>query len=689
MSDGAMGQAWRFGAGMMLGSLFLLLALGASSCGGGSGRSDEPSLEPAGGAETATPGERKSWAGTQPSPEFPEGLTWFNVVEPPTIAGLRGKIVLLDFWTLGCINCQHIIPDLKRLEEEFASSLVVIGVHSGKYSTEQDDESIRESIRRYGLRHPVVNDPDFAVWSRFGARAWPTLVLIDPAGNVVGMHAGEGVYELFAPIFSDLEAEFAGRIDSAPYAVALDARTTSTVLSYPSAVLADEAGNRLFIADAGHNRVLVSDLEGRLVEAIGSGEEGFEDGTREAATFNQPQGLALSADGQTLFVADTRNHAVRAVDLERGTVTTIAGTGERLDRLPGQDARPTEVALASPWGLLLHEGQLYIAMAGTHQIWRMDLERNRIEVFAGTSREGIDDGSRLTAATLAQPSGLATDGQFLYWVDPESSSVRRIALGGEIVETLAGTGLFDWGDMDGGPGEGKIQHAQGITVVDGVAYLADTYNHKIKTLDPATRELRTRAGTGDRGWADGAGPVAEFDEPGGLSAARGKLYVADTNNHLVRIVDPASGETDTLTLSNVGVATGNAGGESVRVSLPEQTVAPGATNLRIVLRTPEAYHLNSLAPSRLALTSSNPAVVALGEDEVAWSTDEVSVEVPVPVMLAEGEATITATGHAYFCATGEEALCLIQALEVTIPVRVSAGAQGGEVVAEYTLRAEE
>jgi len=317
----------------------------------------------------------------------------------------------------------------------------------------------------------------------------------------------------------------------------------------------------------------------------------------------------------------------------------------------------------------------------------MSLAENTIEVFAGTSREGIDDGSRLTQATLAQPSGMATDGRFLYWVDPESSSVRRVALDGEIVETLVGTGLFDWGDADGGAGAAKIQHAQGIAVVDGTVIIADTYNQKIKALNPATRELRTIAGDGMRGWSDGEGPVAEFDEPGGLSEARGKVYVADTNNHLVRIVDPVSGETDTLVLSNVGVAKGGAGsGRVVRATLAEQAVAPGATNLRLVLRTPESYHLNSLAPSRLVLTSSNPAVIALGETEISWSTDEGVIEVPVPVVLANGEATITATGHAYFCETGEEALCLIQALELTAPVRVAQQAGGGEVVAEYTLQ---
>src|SRR6188508_299408 len=200
------------------------------------------SAPPLGGSEVADSGPRKSWAGSDPAPSIPTGVTWFNVERPLTLQELKGRAVLLDFWTLGCINCQHIIPDLKRLEEEFGDSLVVIGVHSGKYATEHDDESIREAIRRYGLQHPVVNDPEFNVWRAFGASAWPTLVLIDPAGNLVGGHAGEGVYPLFQPILESLVNEFSqnGLLKPAALPLSLDADPATAVLSYPSKVLADE-----------------------------------------------------------------------------------------------------------------------------------------------------------------------------------------------------------------------------------------------------------------------------------------------------------------------------------------------------------------------------------------------------------------------------------------------------------------
>jgi hypothetical protein len=564
----------------------------------------------------------------------------------------------------------------------------VIGVHSGKYSAEHDDESIREAIGRYGLEHPVVNDPDFVFWSAFGARAWPTVVLIDPAGNLVGGHSGEGIYPLFEPILTALKGEFEGHIDTTPFPLALQQSVASTVLSYPAAVVADEARDRLYIADSGHNRILEARLDGYLVRVFGSGEQGFADGAADEAAFYDPQGLELSEDGRQLYVADTRNHALRAIDLATGDVDTIAGTGTRLQSLPRAGADPRQVDLASPWGLLRIEDSLYIAMAGVHQLWTFDLEERALAVFAGTSREGIDDGLRLTEATLAQPSGITTDGQYIYWVDPESSSIRRVMKDGEIVDTLVGTGLFDWGDADGGPGAGQVQHAQGIVFHDGLLYVADTYNNKLKTLDPVSIELRTVAGTGEGTWADGGTQEASFDELTGLTVANGGILIADTNNHALRRFDLATRETSTLQLSNLAVAAGTTGAIVLHIELPEQRVAPGATNLRVKLSTPADYHLNSLAPSELRLASANGEVLLLGESVLTWETDAPSIEIPVPVQLSEGATELTAVGTAYFCRDGSEALCLIQRIAFVLPVVVAPGATQGELLLEYELGVE-
>ena len=662
---------------------FAAVALGAlvaAACGSGGDGGESA----AGSPTTEAEGETPSYAGTQPAPEFAPGLTWFNVQAPLTLAELRGKIVLLDFWTQGCINCQHIIPDLKRLEAEYGDQLVVIGVHSGKYSEEQDDAAVQEAIDRFQLEHPVVNDPDFIVWRNWGARAWPTIALIDPAGNVVGVRAGEGVYAAVEPVIAGLANEFAEEIDLTPIPIALTASVASTFLSFPAEVLVDEAGGRIFIADAGHNRIVVADLDGRVIAGVGSGEAGFADGAAREAMFRDPQGLELSADGETLWVADTRNHAVRAVDLETLEVRTVAGTGEQSYELaPGSS--PDSTSLGSPWDVHEHEGVLYVAMAGTHQIWTVDLASGEVAIFAGTRAEGIADGDRLTEATLAQPSGITGNGEYLYWVDPESSSLRRVPFEGQgDVETLIGSGLLDWGDTDGAASAAQLQHAQGLVLAGDTVYIADTYNHKLRVLDLSDSVVSSLTGQGERGWVDGPLAEAAFEEPNGLDLAGDRLYVADTGSHVIRVVELAAGRVSTLALTNLGAATPPAAGQILQIEAMPQEVAPGVSTLRLTLVTPSEYHLNSAAPSRIELASSNPAV-ELGEHVLQWSSDEPSIELPIPVILADGSALVTGTGNIYYCRDGEEALCLIQPVEIIVPVTVTDGSNAGEIAVEVTL----
>jgi DNA-binding beta-propeller fold protein YncE len=655
--------------------LFLPLILVAAIAGACSGSSSGQLASPTG--PTAT----------DQAPDFPAGHTWFNVSQPLTMAQLRGKVVVLDFWTLGCINCQHIIPDLTRLETEFGSAVAVIGVHSGKYSEEHSDDSVRAAVIRLGIDHPVVNDPDFAIWNAYGAQAWPTIVVIDPAGKIIGAHQGEGVYDAVEPTVKQLVGDFdaKGQIVHTPLPIDLEAAPiASDFLSFPGDVLADPASGRLFIADSDNNRILVSDMTGALQKAIGSGTQGLKDGTSDVAQFNQPQGLALSADGNTLYVADTRNHALRAVDLVSDTVTTLAGNGQRAAAAPDISAAAKSTTLASPWGLELIGNTLYIAMAGSHQLWKMDLTGQTISVAVGTGVEGIGDGAPLEA-TLAQPNEITTDGTNLYWVDPESSSVRMMSLSGGDVKTLVGTGLFDFGDADGLPGTAKIQHAQGIVFANGTLYIADTYNHKIRTVNPTTGEVATVAGTGSPGDADGLATAASFDEPGGISSAGGKLYIADTNNNAIRVLDLASGNVSTLQLSNLAVATSDLKGRTLKMSLPPQTINPSTTTLRLHLTVPAGYQLNNLAPSQLTLTTSNADAFSPGQSDVTFSTADTSVQLTVPVTAKEGQAILSAAGQVYYCRENQNAICLVDQLDIALPVTVSAAAPAGDALMEYEL----
>ncbi len=443
----------------------------------------------------------------------------------------------------------HIFPQLRKLERQYADELVVIGVHSAKFPNEKDKDNLYHAVKRYELEHPVVNDAEFQVWQEYACRAWPTLMFIDPEGKVIGKHEGELSYQDFDRLIGQMVVEFdsQGLLKRQPVAYTKE-RDPETPLSFPGKVLADEAGGRLFIADSNHNRIVVAGLNGVVTQVIGSGDEGLADGEFASARFNHPQGMALA--GETLYVADTENHAIRQVDLASARVMTIAGNGNQGTRRSGLGpGRAME--LNSPWDLAHHEGKLYIAMAGCHQLWLMTLADGEIGPYAGSGAESITDGP-LSNATLAQPSGIVTDGERLYFADSETSAIRSAELdpNGK-VRTIIGLGLFEFGDRDGDGHHVRLQHPLGIVHKDGVLYVADTYNHKVKEIMPIARSARTLLGAGVAGRRNGPGSEATFSEPSGLSIANGKLYIADTNNHQVRVADLDTREVSTLELTGL------------------------------------------------------------------------------------------------------------------------------------------
>jgi DNA-binding beta-propeller fold protein YncE len=497
-----------------------------------------------------------------PMPEFPAGLQWINTARPLELKDLRGKFVLLDFWTYCCINCMHVLPELKKVEKAYARELVVIGVHSAKFENEQDAGNVAAAAKRYEISHPVINDPRHVFWERMEISSWPTLVLIDPEGYVVAITRGETTFEKIDKVLKPGVAYYArkGLLRREPLRLELPETAPATPLRFPGKVLADETGGRLFIADSNHNRIVIARLDGELITTIGSGATGRADGDFHVAEFNRPQGLAL--DHATLYVADTENHLLRKIDLERQRVATIAGLGRqgREPAVPGRLGRPLQTAINSPWDLALVNRQLYIAMAGSHQIWRMTPNESGIGLYAGNGREDIVDGPLLPrapyaegAASFAQPSGLSADGGWLYVADSEGSSIRAVPLDPRAaVKTVVGTShleharLFTFGDCDGDRSQARFQHPLGIVYYKGLLYVADTYNHRIKVVDPADGSTQMLAGTGRRGDSD---DPAAFDEPGGISAAAGKLYVADTNNHRIRVIDLGAGhKVSTLTI---------------------------------------------------------------------------------------------------------------------------------------------
>ena len=467
--------------------------------------------------------------------------------------------------------------------------------------------NIRKKVREYNIKHPVVNDANQVIWSNFGVRSWPTLVLIGPDGRYLDSAGGEVAFEVLDRVVGQIakKAKAEGILDETPVQFFSEReKTHSGGLLFPGKITADRPGNRLFITDTGNNRVVVTDLSGKFQESIGSGLEGFTDGPADKAAFNRPQGTCLV--GETLYVADTENHAIRAVDLTGKTVKTLAGNGKQAAF--GTNAiRGTQGSLSSPWDVVRmpNSSALLVAMAGSHQIWRLDPQSGEAAVWAGTGREDVQDGEAVGAA-FAQPSGLAVDGAHVFVADSEGSAVRSIDLDARPprVETLVGThdlpqgqSLFAFADRDGRGDSARQQHCLGVAAGLGKLFVADTYNNKIKVCDVGDRSIVTLAGSPKPGSTDNP-PL--FDEPGGLSVAGNKLYVADTNNHAIRVIDLDDKAVETLRTDSIPAPTVKAPpkfeGATVIDSAPAQ-VAPGKSfTLTLVIPLAKDFELNAEAP---------------------------------------------------------------------------------------------
>ena len=476
------------------------------------------------------------------APELPENLEWFNTQgEPVTLAQLRGKVVLLNFWTYCSINCMHVLDDIAWLEKRYPDSLAVIGIHSPKFLNERKSANLQKAINRYYIRHPVVNDAKHHVWKEYGIKAWPSIIYIDPEGYVVGLMRGEAKRKQLDKMIqqSIADAEANKTLHRSRFAIRLKPEP-SLDLKFPGKIIVNE--ERMFISDSGHNRVIECMTNGRIVQVYGSGVEGLIDGPDNAAAFDSPQGLAHVDN--FLYVADAGNHAIRKIDLITREVSTIAGMGT-LGRVKGFDIYhdPLSVPLDSPWDLEYEAGHLYIAMAGSHQIWSMDLNNNIIRVWAGTGHEDLVDGV-VHEANLAQPSGLSLGEDIektLFFVDAESSSVRGIRVRDNVVHTITGKGLFDYGDRDGARDTALLQHPMAICYdrQRKALWVADTYNHKLKHIKLFNGVVTT------------VNQEAPLDEPGGMSLHGEGLYVANTNAHKIVRVDLNSGRMEDIEIFEV------------------------------------------------------------------------------------------------------------------------------------------
>jgi DNA-binding beta-propeller fold protein YncE len=568
------------------------------------------------------------------APEL-RGRRWLNTGGAELrLADLRGKIVLLDFWTFCCVNCLHVLDELRELEERFADVLVVIGVHSPKFVHETDPAAVEAAVERYGVTHPVLDDPELGMWDAYAARAWPTLVVIDPAGYVVAHMAGEGHAHGLGVLLSELVAAHAGvlRRGDGPYVAPPE---PATALRFPGKAIALPAGTFL-VSDTAHHQLV--ELDADLVterRRIGSGERG--------APFSEPQGLLLLPDGDVL-VADSVNHAIRRVRLTDGTVTTLAGTGSPL-RTRAEVGSPS-AELSTPWDLAWWEGQVVVAMAGTHQLWSVAPSSGVATVLAGTTNEGLRDGPP-SDAFFAQPSGLAVSPDGTLWVaDSETSALRSVVaspVAGAAVTTAVGLGLFDFGHRDGDADQALLQHPLGVAVLpDGSVAVADTYNGAIRRYDPVTRTVTTLA--------------RDLAEPSDVLVDGDTLIVVESAAHrLVRLQVPASSQVD-------------AGAHRVRRARTD--LAPGPVTLRIAFTPPSGQHLDTRFgdPTSLTVAASPPELLTEGAGTAPGLVRD--------LVLRGGDGVLQVSVAAAACDEGDGvfAACHRYQQDWGIPVRLVPGA---------------
>ena len=510
-----------------------------------------------------------------------------------TIADLRGKCVIVDFWTFCCINCLHVLDELRELEEKHRDTLVIVGVHSPKFVHEAEHQAVVDAVARYDVQHPVLDDPELVTWKQYAVRAWPTLVVIDPEGYVVAQHAGEGHAHAIAALVEELEAEHAGkgtlRRGDSPYVPPV---AEPGVLRFPGKAIRLPAGGYL-VADSGHHSLVELAADGEtLVRRIGSGERGLVDGPADSSRFSEPQGLALLPDG-AVVVADTVNHALRRVDLESGAVSTLAGTGRQWWQNSPTSGPGREVDLSSPWDVAWFQDRVWVAMAGTHQLWTYDPQTDTVAAAAGTTNEGLVDGPA-AEAWFAQPSGLAATPERLWVADSETSALRYVSRetdGSYTVHSAVGTGLFDFGHRDGEAAQALLQHPLGVTALpDGSVAVADTYNHALRRYAPPAE-------------AGGTGEVTtlatDLREPSGAVVVDGDIVVVESARHrLTRLRLPE----EALQVA----ATAH------RTQRPATEVAPGELRLDVIFTPPAGQKLDeSYGPATRLLVSSTPPELLL------------------------------------------------------------------------------
>ena len=566
-----------------------------------------------------------------------------------SLTDLRGRIVLLDFWTLCCVNCHHVLAELRPIEAKYADVLTVIGVHSPKFEHEKDPAAVQAAMQRHDITHPVLNDPAMSTWQAYGVRAWPTLVLLDTHGQVVAEFSGEGhahaIDARIAELIDEAEQKGTLRRGNDVFVAPPDPKTP---FRQPGKALILNDG-RLVVSESGGHRLAVCDVStpNEPLFYVGTGKRGLTDG-REPC-FNEPYGLTqLPSDvanqvGYDVVIADTANHALRGWRLSDNSLITVAGTSAQWMRGDATAGEATQIPLSSPWDVTWHESAVLIAMAGDHRIWRFDPLTGSVEVVAGTTNEGLVDGP-LAQAWFAQTSGITSVGDVVWCLDAETSALREMSH--HSITTHIGRGLFDFGHVDGNAPDALLQHPLGLDVTaDGRVLIADSYNNSVRVYNPGTGQVETL--------------LRDLAEPSDV--------VIDLSGESVFVVEAGAGRVSRHPLATSSVVRGDA----MRTMRPAIDVGSGEVDVVVVFEPPPGEKRDDrYGPStQLVVSASPPELLSSG----AGTDTDLTRRVVINPRITSGVLHVSARGASCDIPSDEHPFpaCRIHQQDWGIPVRIT------------------
>lgn len=566
-----------------------------------------------------------------------------------SLTDLRGRVVLLDFWTLCCVNCHHVLAELRPIEAKYADVLTVVGVHSPKFEHEKDPAAVQAAMQRHDITHAVLNDPAMSTWQAYGVRAWPTLVLLDTQGEVVAEFSGEGHAHAIDARIAELveEAERSGTLRRGQD-VFVAPTDPSTPYRQPGKALVLRDG-RLVVSESGGHRLAVCDVDtpNEPLFYVGTGERGLADGPDPR--FNEPYGLTqLPADvasqvGYDVVIADTANHALRGWRLSDNSVVTVAGTSEQWMRGDATDGVATQVPLSSPWDVTWHHSAVLIAMAGDHRIWRFDPVRGSVEVVAGTTNEGLVDGP-LSQAWFAQTSGIASVGDVVWCLDAETSALREMSH--DSINTHVGRGLFDFGHVDGNARDALLQHPLGLDITtDGRILIADSYNNSVRVYQPTTGQVETL--------------LRDLAEPSDVAI--------DPSGESVFVVEASAGRVSRHPLAASSVVTGDA----LRTMRPALEVGSGEVDVVVVFEPPPGEKRDDrYGPATQLVVSASPPELLLSG---AGTDTDLTRRVVINPDVADGVLHVSARGASCDVPSDEQPYpaCRIHQQDWGVPVKIT------------------